>query len=301
MMNTLKIFLSVGEEIDESASEGFLSRILYYEDSGSGEIRGSMIPSISKWLLSDIVPAIEPFLIQEDFWSSCAMTCLSCVTYNPCFVDVLRIGVLRIGVLRKCRSLLEWLLGIYIYLLTSQGPLEERNYTEFELLAEYAGGLCFLCPYRDKWCSPLGFAMRCGGRSFSKFVQLLNASPTDVHEVVQYEISVSNNAWAEDTLFTLLAEQFTPYTRHSMRGICKLCSRDGISLKIAWDYPMQRRIRRVMRRIDPFSPPDEEEICYQAAWDMVVKDYASGLCFPCCVRRHKKTWPFLADLLTSND
>jgi hypothetical protein len=291
MINTLKIFLSVGEEIDEAASERFLSNVLMYEDSGLEwrKTRGSMNSSISKWLLSDIVPAIEPFLIQEEFWSQCAMVCFSCAKYNPCLMNVLRNG----GV-----SFVRWLLGSYIYLLTSQeGPLEERNYTEFELLAEYAGGLCFLDNYRGKLCSPLECAMRCGRKSCSKFVQLLNASSTNIHEVVQYEISVSNNAWTEDTLLALLSEEFTPYTEPDPRKVCKSCSGPVMSLQVAWDYPMQRRIRRAKRRMDPFSPPDEEEIRYQAAWETVVKDHASGFCFFCSIKRHKKKWPFLADLL----
>jgi hypothetical protein len=142
------------------------------------------------------------------------MTCFNYGKYNPCFIDVLRNGGIS-----SVRSAFSY----FIYRLTEEEPLEERTYTEFELLAEYAGRLCFLDRFVGEICSPLSSAMRCG-HSFLKFVKLLKASSMDIQEVVQYEISVSNNEWTEDTLLTLLAEQFVPYTGPTTRGGCKSCA-----------------------------------------------------------------------------
>jgi hypothetical protein len=287
MINTMKAFLSMGEELDEAASEGSFADVLRWENRNSETIRESIDSSPSTWLLGDIIPAIEPFLLPEDFWTECALACLASEEYNPSFIDVLR----NAGI-----SSVRWTFDFFIYHLAEEAPIRERTYTEFKLLAEYAGGLCYLHYFRGGICSPLSFAMRCE-HSFLNFVKLLKASSMDIHEVVQYEISVSNNAWTEDTLLTLLAVQFVPYTGPTTRGFCKSCSWRLTRLDLAWDISMQTRIYRAKERMDPFSPPDEVEIRYHAAWDTVVKDYASGLCFRCGVKRHKKKWPFLADML----
>jgi hypothetical protein len=286
MINTMKAFLSVGEEVDEAASEGALHDVFTWE-SWDPETIGSIDSSPSQWLLGDIIPAIEPFLLPEDFCMKCATACLTCEKYSPCFGDVLR----------NCDiSSVRRTFDYFIYCLTEKDLIEERTCMEFKLLAEYAGGLCFQHYFRCGNCSPLSFAMRCEN-SFLNFVKLLKASSMDIYEVVQYEISVSNNEWTEDTLLTLLAVQFVPYTKPENRESCKSCSWRLTRLDLAWDIPMQIRILRVKRRMDPFSPPDKEEIRFLAAWDTVVKDYASGLCFRCGVKRHKKKWPFLAGML----
>jgi hypothetical protein len=287
MINTMKAFLSVGEEVDEAASEGSFAHVLHWENWDSETIRESIDLSPSQWLLGDIIPAIEPFLLREDFWTECALACLASKEYNPSFINVLRNG----GISSVRRTFIY-----LIYHLTEEYPIKERIYTEFKLLAEYAGGLCFRYDFLGGICTPLSLAMRCE-HSFLKFVKLLKASSMDIHEVVQYEISVSNNEWTEETLHTLLAVQFVPYTGSTTRGFCKSCSGRLTRLDLAWDIPMQIRICRAKRRMDPSSPPDKEEIPYQAAWDTVVKDYASGLCFPCGVKRHKKKWPILAAML----
>ena len=200
MINTMKAFLSVGEEVDEAASEGALRDVFTRESWDPETIRGSIDSSPSQWLLGDIIPAIEPFLLPEDFWTKCATACLNCENYIPCFGDVLR----------NCDiSSVRWTFDYFIYCLTEKDLIEERTCMEFKLFAEYAGGLCFQHYFRCGKCSPLSLAMRCE-QSFLNFVKLLKASSMDIYEVVQYEISVSNNEWTEDTLLTLLAVQFVP-------------------------------------------------------------------------------------------
>ena len=113
MINTMKVFFSVGEEVDEAASEEAIRDVFTWENWDSETIRGSIDSSPSQWLLGDIIPAIEPFLLPEDFWTKCAITCLSCVAFNPSLIDVLRNG----GI-----SLVRSIVGDFIYRLTYEDP-----------------------------------------------------------------------------------------------------------------------------------------------------------------------------------
>ena len=96
---------------------------------------------------------------------------------------------------------------------------------------------------------------------------------------------------------------FTPYIapdlydRHGPdKPGCKACGWGVMPLHFGWDYPIQQRLRRVRERIPLSLPPDEEEVSCQAAWETVVRDFESNMCYHCSIRKHKKKWPILAHL-----
>jgi hypothetical protein len=74
MINTLMAFFSTGEEVDEAASEDFFRNVLKIENYDSAIVGRSLRPIAAQWLLCDVIPTIEPFLLPEHFWTECAMS-----------------------------------------------------------------------------------------------------------------------------------------------------------------------------------------------------------------------------------
>jgi len=286
-INTLRVFLSSGDEIADVATGGYLFDLVLREDNEyifKKRVTESILPS--QWLLRDVVPAVEPYLLGEHWWEKCLLTCIRAPTYHPCFEDTLR----------KCTvNSVRNVLIMFIYTLKHDNPLDERKHKEFQMLAHYADGFSFVHAHMGKTCSPLSIALE-SGNSFLNFRELLRASTWDLGELIRREISMEKNGWTEETMQTLFKERFTPYVVPNILEGCKTCASTITPLRFCWDYPWLRQLRRVKERMDISSPPDEEETRYQDAWEMLVTDSSSGRCLTCCVKKNKKRWPFLVDL-----
>lgn len=192
-INTIRTFLSFGEDIGEASSEGSLWDLMQYRVT-------------SQWLLSDIMPAVEPYLLEEGWWQQCLLACNRTWVDrpHPSFVDILRnceVKAVRTNLL------------YFINDLHNKTPLEDYDHKHFELLVKGAGGLCFQQDFCDMEArSPMSLAMACG-KSFLKFYNLLKSSPFDIREVVQAELHIQKSSgWTEDSLLALFTGTFVDFT-----------------------------------------------------------------------------------------
>ncbi len=181
------MFLSSGQEIADVATGGHLFDLVLREDneyilkSGDSE---ATLPS--QWLLRDVVPAVEPYLLGETWWEEYLLVCIRSSTHHPCVVDTLR----------KCSiTTVRSVLIIFIFTLMHDPHLDERKRKEFELLAQYSDGLLFNCKCpTGKLCSPMSIALECG-TSFLNFRELLRLLDWDIRELIQ--TSVDAEEWMD--------------------------------------------------------------------------------------------------------
>lgn len=122
-INTLRVFLSSGQEIADIATGGHLFDLVLRKDneyifkSGDSE---STLPS--QWLLRDVVPAVEPYLLGETWWEEYLLVFIRSSTHHPCLVDTLR----------KCSiTTVRSVLIMFIFTLMHDPHLDERKRKEF--------------------------------------------------------------------------------------------------------------------------------------------------------------------------
>ncbi|KAE9368627.1 hypothetical protein N431DRAFT_61692 [Stipitochalara longipes BDJ] len=224
-ISTLRVFLSSGEEIADVATRGHLFDLVLREgDEYIFKKRApeSILPS--QWLLRDVVPSVEPYLLGEHWLEKCLLICIRAPTYHPCFEDTLQNCTIT-----SVRNVLI----IFIYTLRHDELLDERKHKEFQLLVNHANGLSFIHNHRGKTCSPTSIALECGN-SFLNFRELLRASRWDISELIEGEVSMQKHGWKEDTILTLFEENFTPYIGPTILGGCKSCRCSINPLQCCW-------------------------------------------------------------------
>jgi hypothetical protein len=202
-INTLRVFLSSGQEIADVATGGHLFDLVLRQDNEYiFKKGGSESTLLSQWLLRDVVLAVELYLLGETWWEECLLVCIRSSTHHPYLVDTLR----------KCSiTTVRSVLIMFIFTLMHDSGVDERKRKEFQLLAQYSDGLSFICKRpTGKLCSPMSIALECG-TSFLNFRELLRILDWDIGELIHREVSIQKNGWTEDTLMALFEESFILY------------------------------------------------------------------------------------------
>jgi hypothetical protein len=176
------VFLSSGQEIADVATGGHLFDLVLREDNEYIFKRGDSESTLpSQWLLRDVVPAVEPYLLGETWWEECLLVCIRSSTHHPYLVDTLR----------KCSiTTVRSVLIMFIFTLMHDSGVDERKRKEFQLLAQDSDGLSFICKRpTGKLCSPMSIALECG-TSFLNFRELLRILDWDIGELIYREVSI---------------------------------------------------------------------------------------------------------------
>jgi hypothetical protein len=288
LKETIREFIKAGEDFADVIDDGVLGDLILsemYENSDLPE-------AASRWLLNDILPAVNPAVLDRKFWEQCLR---SVVRFRPGHS-------LLPQILRRCDTsmarmgIMEW--------IESQDfngevdfDVQRQNDTirDFRMLVEKSGGLNFI--HEELYSTPTSplFAALRYSCFFSSFRAALQKVDLDIRELIRFQIEIYPDGWTQETLYYI--SQDTAMTQSSdfmAHGYCKLCRAwvfhpDGEEL--AW----KRKVDRYKHGVDLDAPLNEEEERQQKELDDAIVDFKNGICHGCHKKKKtkKSTWiPF---------
>jgi hypothetical protein len=271
-----------------------ISSLIYCETGENCDL--AEVPSM--WLMTNILPAINPTILGPSFWQQCLLTIIQSSRVPSLLPEVLRhcdISMVRLGIL-------EWIYvqkykNRNIFDLDSPQDLEAED---LRMLVEMTGGLDFV--QEDCWgteTSPIFMAMRYLG-SFIAFRRVLPKIGIDICELVRIEIETRPDGW---TLGRLLSLWLDPAEEEEKKAAeravgtalkCKLCN-NWLSHPDYEELAWKRRVNRFKHGVDLNAPLSEEEACKQNELDAAIVDYTNEICLECHEKKNKsmKRWNIL--------
>ncbi|KAN0093828.1 hypothetical protein V8E51_017012 [Hyaloscypha variabilis] len=275
---TIRELIRAGEDFADSVYGKHIRDLISSEFENTNDLSNCA----SWWLVNDILPTINPAILDRDFWKLCLRTAvyrrpghaLLPVILRHCDVSMARGGIF------------EWVYAQEhgILLVEQQSRMEE-----FQMLVELAGGVSFI--QEDLWgkeMTPLFKAMahRC---SFFNFGLALEKVGIDIREVVRFQIETCPDGWTQERLLALSLDQ-TKMEKgffYTEGGHCALCGDDLCHP----DWPeldWKRRVSRFKKGVDLNAPLSEEEAKDQKNLDDAIVDYENGVCLTCHEEKKKK-------------
>ena len=283
---TIQAFVRAGEEFSDIGQDRILDWLIRFEGNGRMIGEGSELPSM--WLLHDILPAVNPYILDEGCWLQCLKSTLQMKPGHPSIAEFIS----RCDTNAVRFAFMNWIDNEHNY-----GPLNDNMVKDFQLLVDNSGGICFLKPYYGIPNSPISVAMR-QPFTFSKLRVALERSSYDIGDIVRTEIETFSNGWTVERMLPLFTEAFTPRYEECY-FLCKVCNESGHYpyLDTAWE----RKIRRCKAGIDEDLPLNPEESRLQKEWDDAVRYCDDQICMKCQGKdpehtEEEESSPFLLDL-----
>ena len=288
---TIREFIKAGEDFADVIDDRTLEIIILIEEYENGDLS----ETASGWLLNDILPAINPAVLDRKIWEQCLR---SVVHYSPGHS-------LLPQILRRCDTsmarmgIMKWIESQYFY-GGVDFDVQRQNDTirDFRMLVEKSGGLNFIHEelYRTP-TSPL-FAALHYSWIFSSFRAALQKVDLDIRELIRFQIEMHPDEWTQETLLSLSQDpakaQPRDFSHFMVHGDCKLC-RAGV-LHPDWEeLAWKRKVDRYKHGVDLDAPLNEEEERQQKELDDAIVDFKNGICHRCHKKRKtkKSTWiPF---------
>lgn len=133
---TIQAFVRAGEEFSDIHQDRILDSLIFFEGNGRMIGEGSELPSM--WLLHDILPAVNPYILDEDCWLECLQSTLRVKPGHPSIAEFIS----RCDTKAVRSAFMNWIYNEHNY-----GPLNDNMLKDFQLLVENTGGICFVQPY----------------------------------------------------------------------------------------------------------------------------------------------------------
>jgi hypothetical protein len=285
---TIREFIKAGEDFADVIDDRSLEIIILnerYEDRDLSE-------TASKWLLNDILPAINPAVLDRKTWEQCLRTVVHFSPGHSLLPQILR----RCDTAMARTGIMKWIQSQYYY-GEVDFDVQRQNDTirDFRMLVEKSGGLNFIHEelYRTP-TSPLFAALRYSC-FFSSFRAALQKVDLDIRELIRFQIEMHPDGWTQETLLSLSQDPAKAQPGDFMvHGDCKLCRAEVFHPdweELAW----KRKVDRYKHGVDLDAPLNEEEERQQKELDDAIVDFEKGICESCHSenKRKKSTWiPF---------
>lgn len=266
---TIRAFLNAGEDFEHAYDDHYIRALIQEENSNLIDDIDHLRPS--SWLLEEVMPAINPSILNWAFWDRCLRDSISRGhTRLPCTNFIMaqcRVESIRCTLLTLLRNLAE---------MYSPPPDTTDNIL---LLLEASGGLLFVDPYWEE--TPVSQAIKYP-RSFSALRTALRTANYDLTNVVRQEIEFRSNGWIETRLLALFHDVFElkPVSVGKPCG-CRVCKLDMTDPREDQLIEWKRRVRRYKEGFDHNSPFNEAEVQEMMLVEDARKAYDKGICWRC--------------------
>jgi hypothetical protein len=196
LKETIREFLKAGEDFADAIDDWIIFDLIYAESRGNRDIS----EVASSWLLNDILPAINPMILDRSFWAVC-------LTYTVCSGPG---HSLLPQVLRRCDTSMVRR-GIIVWIETQDlrvrsalwNKRQNATIRDFRVLVEMSGGLTFIHEYPcGTSTSPLFAAMHLSS-TFSCFRLALQKVDIDIRELIRFQIEMYPDGWTLERLLSL--------------------------------------------------------------------------------------------------
>lgn len=288
LKETLREFIKAGEDFADVIDDRTLDDLILtetYENSDLSDVA-------STWLLNDILPAINPAVLDRRTWEQCLRTVVHYSAGHSSLPQILR----RCDTSMARTGIMEWIYGQYLYGGTdSDAQRQNDRIRDFRMLVEMSGGLTFIHEYVYRTpTSPLFAALR-HSCYFSAFRVALQQVDIDIRELIRFQIETYPDGWTLENLLSLSLDSAKAQPRDFMvYGDCKLCGafvRHPDWEELAW----KRKVDRFKHGVDLDAPLNEEEEKQQKELDDAIVDFKNCICHHCHKKKKpkKSTWiPF---------
>jgi hypothetical protein len=288
LKETIREFIKAGEDFADVIDDRTLGIIILNEAYENGDLS----ETASGWLLNDILPAINPAVLDRKIWEQCLRFVVYCRPGHSLLPQILR----RCDTSMARTGIMQWIESEFLYGFVGFGaPRQSGAIRDFRMLVEKSGGLNFIHEeFYGTPMSPLFAALRYSC-CFSSFRAALQKIDLDIRELIRFQIEMHPDGWTQETLLSLSQDPAKAQTRDFMlHGNCKLCRAfvpDPDWEELAW----KRKVDRYKHGVDLDAPLNEEEEREQKELDDAIVDFEKGICESCHNKnkRKKSTWiPF---------
>ena len=236
-----------------------------YETHGLNWDNRSNPASPALWMLKEILPNTNPFLLDQTFWGGCLEGALYSATNSNTVAFTMIKSNCKTAAIQS--AILYW-----ADILPDTWRHKEAMTQSFQLITKRSEDVCFLGTLtrgtNREECSPLSLALQFS-LSFSRFRDILKLSNFDIEWIVRREIELQNTGWTEKSLLSLFMSPGSLVPVYMFT--CRLCKEQfrsypklfpsevaGVALQVQKEVPWERRLRRLKRGIDPDAPLEQK-------------------------------------------
>jgi hypothetical protein len=288
LKETIREFIKAGEDFADVIDDRTLGDLIFIENLENSDLS----EAASRWLLNDILPAINPAVLDRRIWEQCLFSVVNNSPGHALLPQILR----RADTSMARKGIMEW---IYCqrYSHRFEFDVQRQNDTikNFQMLVEKSGGLNFIHEdFNGTPTSPL-FAAMPFSCSFSSFRVALQKVDLDIRELIRFQIETYPDGWTLERLLSLSLDSAKAQPGDLMvHGDCKLWG--AYVHHPDWeDLAWKQKVDRFKHGVDLDAPLNEEEERQQKELDDAIVDFENGICYNCHRKRKtkKSTWiPF---------
>lgn len=271
---TVRVFLRAGEDFEYAYDDHLVRTLIGAENCSDFVDMDHLRPS--SWILEEVIPAINPSVLDRAFWNRCLGDALGRGRYarlpstqfimKHCDVESIRYNLLfLLRTLETAR-----------FIPSSSPPSDTTG--DILLLLEASGGLHFLGP---RWIeTPISLALTYP-RSFAALRTALKTASYDFVDVVRQEIDFRSNGWTEKTLLAVFEDSFDLKAGCLGGRNCGQCDTWLINpcedQSVEWNV----KLRRYREGLDQDAPLSEAEIQARILHKDAEETYKQGICWKC--------------------
>lgn len=288
LKETIREFIKAGEDFADAIDDETMPSLISAESWQNSDLS----EVASRWLLNDILPAINPAVLDGRIWEQCLESIVYFSPGNSLLPQILR----RADTSMARKGIMEW---IYCQSHSHRFEFDVQRQNDtiknFQMLVEKSGGLNFI--HEDVNGTPTSplFAAMPFSCSFSSFRVALQKVDLDIRELIRFQIETYPNGWTLENLLSLSLDSVKAQPRDFIKhGDCKLCGEWVLhpdQEELAW----KRKVDRIKHGVDLDAPLNEEEERQQKDLDDAIVDFENGICHDCHKKKKTKkcTWiPF---------
>jgi hypothetical protein len=288
LKETIREFIKAGEDFADIVDDKHLILLIITERCENSDLS----ELASRWLLNDILPAINPAVLDRGIWEQCLRYIVHHKPGNSLLPQILR----RCDTSMARTGIMEWFENQYFHgYVDFECPWQTASIRDFQMLVEMSGGLNFI--HKDVDGTPRSplFAAMPFSYSFSSFLFAVQKVDLDIRELIRFQIETYPDGWTLENLLSLSLDsakaQPIDFCKH---GDCKLC-RAWVFHPDQEELAWKRKVDRFKHGIDLDAPLNEEEEMQQKELDYAIVDFENGICHDCHKKKKTKnsTWiPF---------
>jgi len=266
LQNTLQVFLSTGEDVEESSTNCPLT---------SSRLMGHILnePSDQNTFFAFVISTIGPGAFDDDRWAN--LLYKAAVYFGPPFHNK------ALAILPFCNQKVP--LKALMRALYRIRTLPNKNQLQnFRILFERAEGLTlFSC------VPPFGSLIHLASRSSYKFALLqhiFKSLQSDKKDLIPPDVEIQDQGWTGQKLGVLFTYPAIPFSecKPSREFImCEKCNYMFESSQVRNDVPWQQKVQRFKDGLDPDGPLTEKERQEQEEWKGYVEAEKEGICKQC--------------------
>jgi hypothetical protein len=264
---TIRHFLNLDECFDETLQgRVIIQNLIMGEGDETCMDLADYTPSM--WLLYDIMPTLNPYIMDKQFWRMCLDTTLR-FKWGHSTTEKIMSHCDKHMIQMAFET---WVQNMHSYVYKGRYSTDEQYLRDFNLLRQRSGGLHFVLDGG----SLLYIAMRYSW-SFTRFRKVLDQAGIDRKQFILDQIACFDDGWTVDSLSTVFDEP--PQTIVVSRYVCEVCGHypNRPYAEVSW----QRRLVRIKNDVYPGSPLTQVESEDQADWDQLIGLWKLRVCAEC--------------------